>query len=237
MSFIARNSRQGWRILQLDRNTKIDTAEALFRDFDSHITGGLSNSPLGRPLLTEPTDNALLPLPVSRHPTLAWTFRGGSPVAFLVELQMNVMHTDAPPPIDPRDLTDSFLQFVPVSPGQMSYQISAPFGVNAQPYRARIWALDAAGNVALSDWHAMYFSFTQPSGATMGPIDRHRDRFGGDFRDFAIPSAEACYNRCAADPKCRAFSFATDTRHCWLKDRITNPSDSPTLDSGIKIVK
>lgn len=155
LSFIFRKRADDWRILQLDRDAILANAEALFHGFDEHMTGDVWQPPPPAPVLAEPADNAQLPLPVSRYPELAWT---GTAASFLIEMQMNVEHVNAPPPIDPNDLTDSFLRFSGVPADQRSYRITAPFGVNAQPYRVRIWALDPSGQTSFSGWHAIYFN-------------------------------------------------------------------------------
>ena len=169
MSFIFRNHGDGWRILQLDRNTTIARADALFHAFDERMTSDAALPSLPAPVLAEPANNAKLALPVSRAPQLAWTMVTGAKASFLIEMQMNVEHSQAPPPIDPRDLTDSYLSFSAVPGDQPSYRIEAPFRVNAQPYRLRIWALDPSGQTSLSEWHAMYFVNTPPTGPVVGP--------------------------------------------------------------------
>jgi len=235
MSFIFRKHGEAWLILQLSRDAILENAERLFHDFDTRITGDGAQAPPPIPTLTEPADNADLPLPVSRRPELSWTVDSSAQVSFLVEMQMNVENTQAPPPINPRDLTDSYVTFVSVPSGQQSYRIDAPFAVNAQPYRVRIWAMNSAGMTSLSQWHSMYFIYTQPAGWVMLPIEHHVDRFGGDYRDFAAPSSEICRQNCASDARCRAFAFGNDVRHCWLKDQVNPANASPTLDSGVKV--
>jgi hypothetical protein len=163
MAFIFRKSGDEWRILYLNRDTTLRQAESLFRGFDFYIRADGPLPPVPAPVLTEPADNANLPVPESRHPELAWTMAASTVASFLIETQMNVGHMRAPPPIDTRDLTDSFLSFSNPAADQQSYRISAPFGVNAQPYRVRIWAMDPSGQLSFSAWHAMYF--LDPAGA------------------------------------------------------------------------
>ncbi len=68
----------------------------------------------------------------------------------------------------------------------------------------------------------------------MGPIERNIDRFGGDYDDFSFQSVEACRERCRTEPRCRAFAFAIDIKHCWLKDVVNAPRPSKTIYSGLK---
>jgi hypothetical protein len=75
---------------------------------------------------------------------------------------------------------------------------------------------------------------TQPPGWTIGPVVPGTDHFAGDYEDFSSDSAGACREECSIDARCRAFSFANDMRHCWLKDRVTPQTTSTTLSSGVK---
>jgi PAN domain len=74
-----------------------------------------------------------------------------------------------------------------------------------------------------------------------GPIENAVDRYGGDYRDFAIPSdpkAENCKHACEAENRCRAWTYVRPGYHgpaarCYLKDRITPPRRRPCCISGV----
>jgi len=171
MSLIFRRNEGQWRLLRINRNETPAQIESTFAAFDHRLNNanqlGSDQAALPPPLppsLVEPADNAVMPLPPTRSPELSWTVVHRSQETFIIELQVCVLHAQNPPPIDTTDLSDSVLIFVNVEPGQLTYKITAPFSVNAQPYRVRIWALDAAGRISFSSWHSMYFIYKPPSG-------------------------------------------------------------------------
>ncbi len=67
------------------------------------------------------------------------------------------------------------------------------------------------------------------------------DRVGGDYRNFETPSdstGAACGAACAADNKCRAWTYVRPgyigaSARCFLKDRITRPRPKPCCVSGV----
>lgn len=67
------------------------------------------------------------------------------------------------------------------------------------------------------------------------------DRFGGDYRSFALagaPTGEACRAACEGDQKCRAWTYARPgytgkSARCFLKSQITPPRRRPGLISGV----
>lgn len=67
------------------------------------------------------------------------------------------------------------------------------------------------------------------------------DRFGGDYRSFALTTdaaGEACRAACEGDPKCRAWTYARPgytgrSARCFLKSSITPPRRRPGLISGV----
>lgn len=67
------------------------------------------------------------------------------------------------------------------------------------------------------------------------------DRFGGDYRDFEPPPEEgsaACAKACAADDRCRAWTYVRPgyigaAPRCFLKDRLTRPRQKPCCISGV----
>jgi hypothetical protein len=72
-------------------------------------------------------------------------------------------------------------------------------------------------------------------------IETSIDRFGGDYRNFDVKSGEgdeACKAACAADNKCRAWTYARPgyvgrEAHCFLKKEIKPPRRKPGLISGV----
>jgi hypothetical protein len=67
------------------------------------------------------------------------------------------------------------------------------------------------------------------------------DRFGGDYRTFDLSSGdgdEACKAACAADNKCRAWTYARPgyagrDAHCYLKKEIKPPRRKAGFSSGV----
>ena len=74
-----------------------------------------------------------------------------------------------------------------------------------------------------------------------GPIENAIDRYGGDYRQFEIPSdpkAEVCKQACEGENRCRAWTYVRPgyigtTARCYLKDKITPPRRSPCCISGV----
>ena len=74
-----------------------------------------------------------------------------------------------------------------------------------------------------------------------GPIENAIDRYGGDFRNFDIPtnpSSETCNKACEDDNRCRAWTFVRSgyvgpAARCYLKDKITRPRRKPCCVSGV----
>ena len=72
-------------------------------------------------------------------------------------------------------------------------------------------------------------------------IETSIDRFGGDYRNFDIKSGdgdEACKTACAADNKCRAWTYARPgyvgrDAHCFLKKEIKPPRRKAGFISGV----
>lgn len=72
-------------------------------------------------------------------------------------------------------------------------------------------------------------------------IETSIDRFGGDYRNFDLKSSEgdeACKAACAADSKCRAWTYARPgyagrEPHCFLKKDIKPPRRKAGFISGV----
>ena len=66
-------------------------------------------------------------------------------------------------------------------------------------------------------------------------------RSGGDYRNFDLPGSEgddACKAACAADNKCRAWTYARPgyagrDAHCYLKKDIKPPRRKAGFISGV----
>ena len=74
-----------------------------------------------------------------------------------------------------------------------------------------------------------------------GAIETSIDRFGGDYKNFDLKSSEgddACKAACAADNKCRAWTYARPgyagkEAHCFLKKDIKPPRRKAGFTSGV----
>lgn len=74
-----------------------------------------------------------------------------------------------------------------------------------------------------------------------GSIETSIDRFGGDYRNFDLndgDSDEVCKSACAADNKCRAWTYARPgyvgrDAHCFLKKEIKPPRRKAGFISGV----
>ena len=75
--------------------------------------------------------------------------------------------------------------------------------------------------------------------SSLGQFDPNTDRWGMDFRDFAVPeNPRACLAACRTEPRCRAFTFRTAAvaygrPHCWLKSDIPPARFAQGTTSGI----
>ena len=82
-----------------------------------------------------------------------------------------------------------------------------------------------------------------------GVVERHNnstetsiDRFGGDYRSFALAapnaSGDACRKACEEEGRCRAWTYARPgytgrSARCFLKSSVTPPRRRPGLISGV----
>jgi hypothetical protein len=72
-------------------------------------------------------------------------------------------------------------------------------------------------------------------------IETSIDRFGGDYQNFELKSSDsddACKAACAADNKCRAWTYARPgyagkDAHCFLKKDIKPPRRKAGFTSGV----
>jgi hypothetical protein len=74
-----------------------------------------------------------------------------------------------------------------------------------------------------------------------GAFETSIDRFGGDYKNFDLKKSEgedACKAACAADNKCRAWTYARPgyagkEAHCFLKKDIKPPRRKAGFTSGV----
>ena len=64
------------------------------------------------------------------------------------------------------------------------------------------------------------------------------DRYGGgDYRDFYVPSVQACSDSCLKDPECMSFSFNVSSNQCWLKNDVPLRVENKGFISGVKFMQ
>ena len=72
-------------------------------------------------------------------------------------------------------------------------------------------------------------------------VETSIDRFGGDYRSFALAqgsAVEGCRSACEGDQRCRAWTYARPgyaggSARCFLKSTVTPPRRRPGLISGV----
>gem|GEM_PF-3512149 len=62
------------------------------------------------------------------------------------------------------------------------------------------------------------------------------DRYGGDYKAFHAASREDCMTSCAADLRCRAYTYNSvfADNNCWLKSTVSSPTSCQNCGSGVK---
>jgi hypothetical protein len=77
-------------------------------------------------------------------------------------------------------------------------------------------------------------------------IEHDVNRMHGDYRNFALdrPDPNLCLAACAADDRCRAFTYVKEgghgqgvpgtPAHCWLKDTLVSAQQNGCCISGVK---
>jgi hypothetical protein len=82
-----------------------------------------------------------------------------------------------------------------------------------------------------------------PVHAEMKDMEYGVDRPGGDYKNFNLSTdrPSLCEDRCAAEPKCRAWTFVRPgvqgpNARCWLKDTVPDKVRDETTVSGVKEV-
>ena len=81
-----------------------------------------------------------------------------------------------------------------------------------------------------------------PPTTVRGDVEWNVDRMGLDYRNFDLPKADPqlCEEECAADPKCKAWTYVKPNTiqgprpRCWLKYDVPPPRKSDCCVSGVK---
>lgn len=64
--------------------------------------------------------------------------------------------------------------------------------------------------------------------------ERGLDRRGNDYTDFRVRDLLECQQSCRRDDRCRAYTYDTIERVCWLKDRINSQQRNRDMVTGYK---
>jgi hypothetical protein len=64
--------------------------------------------------------------------------------------------------------------------------------------------------------------------------ERGLDRRGNDYSDFRVRDLLECQESCLRDERCRAYSYDTIDRVCWLKDRVNSQERNRDMVTGYK---
>ncbi|MGA2411206.1 MAG: hypothetical protein ABSG46_12560 [Candidatus Binataceae bacterium] len=115
-----------------------------------HPSNTYAGPPLQKPALISPPDQARLTRDPA--PAIEWSSAGAGVAAYLVESQFR---DDSQSPWG----SSSFELVPPSNQSKGMGVIETPFeGVGAQPHRWRVWAIDSAGDGAISGWRVINFT-------------------------------------------------------------------------------
>ncbi len=64
--------------------------------------------------------------------------------------------------------------------------------------------------------------------------ERGLDRRGNDYSDFRVRDLIECQETCLRDDRCRAYSYDTIDRVCYLKDRVNSQQRNSDVVTGYK---
>lgn len=64
--------------------------------------------------------------------------------------------------------------------------------------------------------------------------ERGLDRPGSDYSDFRVQNLLECQDSCLRDDRCRAYTYDTVDRVCWLKDRANSQQRNRDMVTGYK---
>mgnify|MGYP002382467333 CR=1 FL=1 len=65
-------------------------------------------------------------------------------------------------------------------------------------------------------------------------VERGFDRRGSDYVDFRARDLFDCKDSCRRDERCRAYTFDTVERTCWLKSRVNSQQRDRDMVTGYK---
>ncbi len=79
----------------------------------------------------------------------------------------------------------------------------------------------------------------------MSQNENNIDRPGSDYKNFDLPAANPllCKNQCAADKKCKAWTYVKPNTiqgpkpRCWLKKSVPFPKSHNCCVSGVRVVQ
>lgn len=60
------------------------------------------------------------------------------------------------------------------------------------------------------------------------------DLAGGDYKHIDDTNYFACFMGCIGDQRCKAFSYITKKKQCWLKNKIGTPRQNKGVELGMK---
>jgi hypothetical protein len=75
-----------------------------------------------------------------------------------------------------------------------------------------------------------------PAHASMGPLETGTNRQGDDYDAYGKPAAnpELCAEMCRTDGQCKAMTYVSQTKLCWLKTAVPQASATPGMTSSVK---
>lgn len=81
-----------------------------------------------------------------------------------------------------------------------------------------------------------YKTGTGGSGGAGGRVteERGEDRRGSDYADFRVDGLRDCQDACRRDGRCRAYTYDTRNRACYLKSAVPQPQRNSQMVSGYK---
>lgn len=142
-----RKDDDAWKLIFLDDSDSIDGVARLFDRFDSLNLANIPAPPPTAVTLRAPADEeSLTRFP---KPWLVFSTTGTSPGLIGIESQFADQHG--------QNWSPTRLDWVQRT-GDTTIRTLAPFGVGFQPHRWRVWTIDQAGSITLSEWRTINFT-------------------------------------------------------------------------------
>ena len=66
-------------------------------------------------------------------------------------------------------------------------------------------------------------------------VRRNTDFWGADIRDMRVSNIEECAGRCLAEPQCKSLTYHTESRNCWLKNKVEGENGPSSHNSAESI--